>query len=84
LFQERRSRCHQIAVLRRQVRSPGLTWADRAVLAALTQRLPGRRATGPAIRRVALEMARGNLTWGYRRICAQLTALGHGIAPSIL
>jgi putative transposase len=30
---------HQIAVLQRQVRSPQLTWADRAVLASLTGRL---------------------------------------------
>jgi putative transposase len=110
---------HQIAILQRQVRSPRLTWADRAVLAALTRRLstanrrqlsliitprtllrwhaellrrhwtygrrtPGRPRTGPAIRRLALEMARDNPTWGYRRICGELTGLGHKIAPSTI
>jgi putative transposase len=110
---------HQIAVLQRQVSSPRLSWADRAVLAALTRRLsaarrrqlsliitprtllrwhaelvkrhwiyrhrrPGRPRTGPAIRRLALEMARDNPTWGYRRICGELTGLGHKIAPSTI
>lgn len=32
---------HQIAVLHRQVRSPRLTWADGAFLAALTRRISG-------------------------------------------
>jgi hypothetical protein len=107
---------HQIAVLQRQVRSPRLSWADRAILAALTRRLstmhrrqlalivtprtllrwhadlvrrrwtyrhrtPGRPRTGSTIRRLVLEMARDNPTWGYRRICGELTGLGHKIAP---
>jgi len=110
---------HQIAVLQRQVGSPRLCWAERAVLAALTRRLPtarrrqlslivtprtllrwhaelvkrrwtyprrasGRPGTGPTIRRLALEMARDNPTWGYRRICGELTGLGHKIAPSTI
>jgi len=110
---------HQIAVLQRQVRSPRLSWADRAVLAALTRRLPtahrrqlaliitprtllrwpadlvkrrwtyqrrtpGRPRTGPAIRQLVLEMARDNPTWGYRRICGELTGLGYKIAPSTI
>ena len=110
---------HQLAVLQRQVRSPRLTWAERAVLAAFTRplsavnrrqlslivtprtllrwhaelvrrswtyprRRPGRPRTSPAIRRLALEMARDNPTWGYRRICGELTGLGHKIAPSTI
>jgi hypothetical protein len=110
---------HQIAILQRQVSSPRLSWADRAILAALTRRLstahrrrvslivtprtllrwhaelvkrrwtyprraPGRPRTGPAIRRLVLEMARDNPTWGYRRIGGELTGLGHKIAPSTI
>ena len=110
---------HQIAVLQRQVRSPRLSWADRAILSALTRRLsivhrrqlslivtprtllrwhtdlvkrrwtyprraPGRPRTGPTIRRLVLEMAHDNPTWGYRRICGELMGLGHRIAPSTI
>jgi putative transposase len=110
---------YQIAVLQRQVRSPRLSWADRAILAAFTRplstahlrqlpllvtprtllrwhadlvkrrwtyqrRTPGRPRTGPTIRRLVLEMARDNPTWGYRRICGELMGLGYKIAPSTI
>jgi putative transposase len=42
----------------------------------------GRRPIAAGIRALVLEMARDNPTWGYRRICGELTGLGHTVAPS--
>ena len=106
---------YQVAVLQRQVKTPTLSWADRAILAALARllsrahlrqlqlivsprtllrwhadlvrrrwtyrhRAPGRPRTAQALR--ALEMARDNPSWGYRRIHGELTGLGYPLAAS--
>ena len=107
---------HQVAVLQRQVGTPRLSWADRAVLSALARplphrhrsqlrlivsppplrwhtaivkrrwsyphRRPGRPPAAQTIRALALEMARDNPGWGYRRIHGELTGLGHKVAAS--
>ena len=108
---------HQVAVLQRQVKAPRLSWADRAVLAALARllpgtklrqlrlivsprtmlrwhadlvrwrwsyprRAPGRPQTAATVRALALEMARDNPGWGYRRIHGELSGLGYKLAPS--
>ncbi|MFC6019883.1 integrase core domain-containing protein [Plantactinospora solaniradicis] len=108
---------HENAVLRRQVKRPRHTWADRALITALAQllpkarrarlfitpttllrwhralikrhwshprRQPGRPNTRAEVRRLVLDMARDNPTWGYRRIHGELAQLGHKIAASIV
>ena len=110
---------HQLTVLQRQAGTPRLSWADRAILAALARLLPadrlrqlqwivsprtllrwhadlvkrrwayprrtqGRPHTAQAIRALALEMARDNPAWGYRRIHGELTGLGYKVAPSTI
>jgi putative transposase len=39
---------HQLAMLQRRTPRPGITWTDRALIAALTRLLPARRRRGAA------------------------------------
>jgi hypothetical protein len=106
---------HEIAVLRRQIKRPRRSWADRALITALAgllpkdrrlhlfvtpatllrwhralvkrswtrpHRRPGRPNTRAEIRRLVLDMAHDNVTWGYRRIHGELAGLGYKLAPS--
>jgi transposase InsO family protein len=61
-----------------------LRWHARLVKWRWTyrRRRPGRPATASRVRVLVVEMARDNPTWGYRRICGELTGLGHTVAAS--
>jgi putative transposase len=45
-------------------------------------RRPGRPSTKAEVRRLVLQMAKDNPTWGYRRIHGELAGVGHRVAAS--
>ena len=61
-----------------------LRWHRRGIARHWAQpsQAPGRPSTGSEIRRLIIEMATNNPTWGYRRIHAELTNLGHRLGAS--
>ena len=61
-----------------------LRWHRRRIARHWTQppKAPGRPSTAAEIRRLIIEMATDNPTWGYRRIHGEVTGLGHHIGAS--
>lgn len=61
-----------------------LRWHRQRIARHWTQppRSPGRPSTATEIRRLIIEIATQNPTWGYRRICGELAGLGHRVGAS--
>jgi putative transposase len=61
-----------------------LRWHRRRIALHWTHpaRSPGRPRTRVEVRRLVVQMATDNPTWGYRRIHGELAGLGHRLAPS--